>query len=180
MRRQTSSTSHKPAVNKRYEIGVISISTSRFAKYGSVKEPEEADDISGRIIIDLLKSAGHKFHSYALISDEPESITASVRALLGNTDVIITTGGTGLAPRDVTIEAVHQMLQKEIPGFGELFRRLSYDEIGSAAMLTRATSGIIGYTAVFCLPGSPNAVTLAMETLILPELPHILLHASEQ
>jgi molybdenum cofactor biosynthesis protein B len=170
---------NRPSTNKRYEVGVLSISTSRFQKYGSVKEPEEAEDISGRIIIDLLKSAGHKLHSYSLVSDEPELITASVRALLSNTDVIITTGGTGLAPRDVTIEAVHQMLQKEIPGFGELFRRISYDAIGSAAMLTRATSGIIGKTAVFCLPGSPNAVTLAMETLILPELPHILFHASE-
>ena len=76
MRRQRSQTHHKAAVNKRYEVGVISISTSRFAKYGSAKTPEEAEDISGRIIIDLLKSAGHKFHSYALISDEAESIIA--------------------------------------------------------------------------------------------------------
>jgi molybdenum cofactor biosynthesis protein B len=149
-------------------------------KYGSVEVPEEAEDISGRIIIDLLKSAGHNVHAYALISDEAGLITASVGALLGNTDVIITTGGTGLAQRDVTIEAVQQMLQKEIPGFGELFRKISYDEIGSSAMLTRATSGIIGNAAIFCLPGSPNAVTLAMEVLILPELQHILLHVSEQ
>jgi molybdenum cofactor biosynthesis protein B len=167
-------------VNKRYEVGVISISTSRFAKYGGAKTPEEAEDVSGRIIIDLLKSAGHKFHSYALISDEAESIIACVTALISYTDAIITTGGTGLAPRDVTIEAVQQMLQKEIPGFGELFRSISYEKIGSSAMLTRATSGIIGNTAVFCLPGSPNAVALAMEALILPELGHILLHASEQ
>jgi molybdenum cofactor biosynthesis protein B len=180
MRRQRSQTHGKGAVNKRYEVGVISISTSRFAKYGSVKAPEEAEDTSGRIIIDLLKSAGHRLQSYILISDEAASITASVRDLLNDTDVIITTGGTGLAARDVTIEAVQQMLEKEIPGFGELFRGISYDEIGSSAMLTRATSGIIGNTAIFCLPGSPNAVTLAMEALILPELPHILLHASEQ
>ncbi len=180
MRRQRSQTHHKAPVNKRYEVGVISISTSRFAKYGSVKAPEEAEDISGRVIIDLLKSAGHNLQSYALISDEAESIIARLRALLSNTDVIITTGGTGLAPRDVTIEAVQQMLQKEIPGFGELFRSISYEKIGSSAMLTRATSGIIGNTAIFCLPGSPNAVTLAMEALILPELGHILLHASEQ
>lgn len=180
MPRQRSQAHHKPAVNMPYDVGVISISTSRFAKYGRVKTPEEAEDISGRIIIDFLRSAGHKIHSYMLISDEAAIITASVRSLLSNTDVIITTGGTGLAPRDVTIEAVQQMLQKEIPGFGELFRSISYDEIGSSAMLTRATSGIIGNTAIFCLPGSPNAVTLAMEALIVPELPHILLHASEQ
>ena len=180
MPRQRLQVHHKPAVNTHYEVGVISISTSRFAKYGSVKAPEEAEDISGRIIIDFLISAGHKIHSYTLISDEAALITASVRSLLSSTDVIITTGGTGLAPRDVTIEAIQQMLQKEIPGFGELFRSISYDEIGSSAMLTRATSGIIGNTAIFCLPGSPNAVTLAMEALIVPELQHILLHASEQ
>ena len=180
MRRQRSQTYHKAAVNKRYEVGVISISTSRFAKYGSAKTPEEAEDVSGRIIIDLLESAGHKLQSYALISDEAESIIARVRVLISHADVIITTGGTGLAPRDVTIEAVQQMLQKEIPGFGELFRTISYQKIGSSAMLTRATSGIIGNTAIFCLPGSPNAVTLAMEALILPELGHILLHALEQ
>ena len=180
MGRQQSQTHHKPAANKRYEVGVISISTSRFAKHGSATVPEEAEDISGRIIIDDLKSAGHTCHSYTLISDEAELITTTVRTLLGKTDVIITTGGTGLAPRDVTIEAVQQMLQKEIPGFGELFRAISYDELGSSAMLTRATSGIIGKTVIFCLPGSPNAVTLAMEALILPELQHILLHVSEQ
>ena len=180
MPRQRSQPHHKPAVNKRFEVGIISISTSRFAKYRSVKAPEEAEDLSGRIIIDFLRSAGHKVHSYTLISDEAALITTSVRALVSSTDVIITTGGTGLAPRDVTIEAVQQMFQKEIPGFGELFRSISYDEIGSPAMLTRATSGIIGNTAIFCLPGSPNAVTLAMEALIVPELQHILLHASEQ
>jgi molybdenum cofactor biosynthesis protein B len=148
-------------------------------KHGGVKTPEEAEDISGRIIIDLLENAGHKLRIYVLISDEGRSITEAVKALVNDVDVVITTGGTGLAPRDVTIEAVQQMLQKDIPGFGELFRLLSYEEIGSSAMLTRASSGIIENTAIFCLPGSPNAVKLAMEALILPELQHILLHASE-
>jgi len=171
---------HKIGADRRYEAAVISISTSRFLKYGSVKTPEEAEDISGRIIIDLLENAGHKLHRYTLISDEGRSIAQAVKAHVNAVNVIITTGGTGLAPRDVTIEAIQKILQKEIPGFGELFRFISYEQIGSSAMLTRAASGIIENTAVFCLPGSPNAVRLAMETLILPELQHVLLHVSEE
>jgi molybdenum cofactor biosynthesis protein B len=149
-------------------------------KYGGVKTPEEAEDISGRIIIDLLKNAGHKLRMYALISDDGPAIAEAVKTLISHVDVVITTGGTGLAPRDVTIEAVQQVIQKDIPGFGELFRHISYEEIGSSAMLTRASGGIIENTVVFCLPGSPNAVKLAMKALILPELQHILLHASGQ
>jgi molybdenum cofactor biosynthesis protein B len=106
-------------------------------------------------------------------------ITRAVKEQVNDVDVVITTGGTGLAPRDVTIEAVQKLLIKEIPGFGELFRFVSYEKIGSSAMLTRASSGIIDNTVIFCLPGSPNAVKLAMEALILPELQHVLLHVSE-
>jgi molybdopterin adenylyltransferase len=179
MQRKQVENPHKVGANKRYEAAVISISTSRFMKYGSVKIPEEAEDISGRIIIDLLEKAGHKLHRYALISDEARSIAQAVKAQVNAVNVVITTGGTGLAPRDVTIEAVQEILQKEIPGFGELFRSISYEQIGSSAMLTRASSGIIENTAIFCLPGSPNAVKLAMEALILPELQHLLLHVSE-
>jgi molybdopterin adenylyltransferase len=179
MQRKEVGNPHKIGVNKRYEAAVISISTSRFMKYGSVKTPEEAEDVSGRIIIDLLENAGHKLHHYTLLSDEGRSITQAVKAQVNAVNVVITTGGTGLAPRDVTIEAVQKILQKEIPGFGELFRSISYEQIGSSAMLTRASSGIIENTAIFCLPGSPNAVTLAMEALILPELQHVLLHVSE-
>jgi molybdopterin adenylyltransferase len=179
MQRKRARNPHKVGANKSYEAAVISISTSRFVKYGSVKTPEEAEDISGRIIIDLLENAGHKLRLYALISDEGQSITEAIKTVVNDVDVVITTGGTGLAPRDVTIEAVQQMIQKDIPGFGELFRLISYDEVGSSAMLTRASSGIVEKTAIFCLPGSPNAVKLAMEALILPELQHILLHVSE-
>jgi len=180
MQRKRARNPHKVGANKSYEAAVISISTSRFMKYGSVKTPEEAEDISGRIIIDLLENAGHKLRLYTLISDEGRSITEAVKTVVNDVDVIITTGGTGLAPRDVTIEAVQRMIQKDIPGFGELFRLISYDEVGSSAMLTRASSGIMEKTAIFCLPGSPNAVKLAMEALILPELQHILLHVSER
>jgi len=180
MQRVRARNPHKVGVKKSYNAAVISISTSRFMKYGSVKTPEKAEDISGRIIVDLLENAGHKLCLYSLISDEGRSITEAVKALINDVDVVITTGGTGLAPRDVTIEAVKQMIQKDIPGFGELFRIISYEEVGSSAMLTRASGGIAEKTAIFCLPGSPNAVKLAMEALILPELQHILLHASEQ
>ena len=179
MQRKRAQNPHKASANKSYEAAVISISTSRFMKYGSVKTPEEAEDISGRIIVDLLENAGHKLLLYVLISDEGQSITEAIKTVVNDVDVVITTGGTGLAPRDVTIEAVRQMIRKDIPGFGELFRLISYDEVGSSAMLTRASSGIMEKTAIFCLPGSPNAVKLAMEALILPELQHILLHVSE-
>lgn len=170
---------HKTGESKHYEIIIISISTSRFMKYGSVKTPEEAEDISGRIIINLFENAGHKLNSYTLISDEGRVITRSVKEQVNAANVIITTGGTGLARRDVTIEAVQPLFQKELPGFGELFRLISYEQIGSSAMLTRASSGIIDNTVIFCLPGSPNAVKLAIEALILPELQHVLLHVSE-
>jgi molybdenum cofactor biosynthesis protein B len=180
MQRKRARNPHKIGVNKSCEAAVISISTSRFVKYGSVKTPEEAEDLSGRIIIDLLENAGHHLHLYTLVSDEGRSITEAINGLVSDVDVVITTGGTGLAPRDVTIEAIQQMFRKDIPGFGELFRSISYEQIGSSAMLTRASSGIIENTAIFCLPGSPNAVKLAMEALILPELQHILLHVSER
>jgi molybdenum cofactor biosynthesis protein B len=179
MQRKQVENPHKTGESKNYEIVIISISTSRFMKYGSVKTPEEAEDISGRIIIDLFENAGHKLNSYTLISDEGRVITRSVKEQVNAANVIITTGGTGLAPRDVTIEAVQPLFQKELPGFGELFRLISYEQIGSSAMLTRASSGIIDNTAIFCLPGSPNAVKLAIEALILPELQHVLLHVSE-
>jgi molybdenum cofactor biosynthesis protein B len=179
MQRKQVGNPHKIGANKNYEAAVISISTSRFMQYGSVKKPEEAEDISSRIIIELLENAGHNLHSYALISDEGQMITRAVKEQVNDVDVVITTGGTGLAPRDVTIEAVQKLLIKEIPGFGELFRFVSYEKIGSSAMLTRASSGIIDNTVIFCLPGSPNAVKLAMEALILPELQHVLLHVSE-
>jgi len=180
MQREQSRTPHATDVSRCYAGSVISISTSRFEKYGRVEAPEEAEDASGKIIIDLLTDAGHKLHSYQLVSDEIESIRTCVSDLINQVDVIITTGGTGLAPRDVTIEAIAQLVQKEIPGFGELFRLISYEQIGSSAMLTRAVGGIIENTVIFCLPGSPNAVKLAMSTLVLPELHHIRVHLSGQ
>ena len=180
MNTERAHTLHTIDAGRCYQCAVISISTSRFERYGSAKAPEEAEDVSGRIIIELLTKAGYNLRGYTLVSDEADAIIDAILADINDADVIITTGGTGLAPRDLTIETVQQMTQKEIPGFGELFRHLSYKEIGSSAMLSRASGGIIEKTAVFCLPGSPNAVRLAMEALILPQLPHIMLHACEK
>jgi molybdopterin adenylyltransferase len=133
------------------------------------------DDSSGRRASELLCDAGHRVAEREIVRDDRAAITTLVRAGVANPeiDAIVLTGGTGVAPRDVTVEAVSKLLDKELPGFGELFRTLSFAEIGTAAMLSRAVAGIIGQTAVFALPGSTKAVELGVERLIAPELGHI-------
>ena len=133
----------------------------------------EATDTSGRAIAELLEAAGHVVTDHALRRDEPREVRDLVAALLGTVDAIITTGGTGITSRDSTYEAIDGLLEKRLDGFGELFRVLSYQEIGSAAMLTRAAAGVARTTAVFMLPGSEHAVRLGMARLIVPELGHI-------
>ena len=132
-------------------------------------------ETSGRTIAELLEAAGHTVAGRAVVRDEPALVQDRVRAEVarGKARAIITTGGTGIAKRDSTYEAVVSMFQKRLDGFGELFRMLSFEEIGSAAMLSRATAGVIGDRVVFLLPGSEAAVRLAMTRLILPELGHI-------
>lgn len=132
-------------------------------------------DSSGRAVRDLSLDAGHSVLEQAIVRDEPEAITSIVRAWARRTDIhlIVTTGGTGISRRDSTYDAVGRLFDQTLPGFGELFRLLSFQEIGSAAMLSRATAGIIDATAVFVLPGSEAAVRLAMTRLILPEVGHI-------
>ncbi len=144
-------------------VGVITVSDTR----------GEGDDGSGRRIRELITAAGHEVVFYRIVRDEPESIVGLIRLPPSVADVIITNGGTGLAPRDTTFEAVSQLIQREIPGFGELFRMLSYEEVGAAAMLSRAVAGLVGDRAVFCLPGSTKAVELAMTKLIVPQLGHL-------
>jgi molybdenum cofactor biosynthesis protein B len=116
------------------------------------------------------------------VPDDRSLIERSVRRALRSrrVDAVITCGGTGIGPTDVTIETVQPLLEKELHGFGEIFRRLSYEEIGSAAILTRAIAGVSKGKAVFCIPGSPHAVSLAVEKLILPEAGHIIKHARER
>ncbi|HVZ24204.1 MAG TPA: molybdenum cofactor biosynthesis protein B [Vicinamibacterales bacterium] len=130
-------------------------------------------DASGRAIEELLVAAGHHVIARALMRDEPADVRAAVAAQIGSADAVITTGGTGITSRDTTYEALEGLLEKRLDGFGELFRALSYAEIGSAAMLSRATAGTSKRTAVFLLPGSESAVRLAMNKLILPEIGHI-------
>lgn len=134
-----------------------------------------ADDVSGDLAQHLLEKAGHSVVVREIVRDEPEAIRAAVGALPGRAvRVAVLTGGTGIAPRDRTYEAVTAIIERELPGFGELFRSLSYDEIGSAAMLSRATAGIAGRLFIVSLPGSPDAVRLGLERLVLPELGHVL------
>jgi molybdopterin adenylyltransferase len=133
----------------------------------------EGTDLSGRAIVELLEGAGHTVESKSIIRDEQDQVRTIVGAQIGRVDAVITTGGTGIASRDTTCEALEPLFQRRLEGFGELFRARSYEEIGSAAMLTRATAGIAHGTIVFVLPGSENAVRLAMTKLILPELGHI-------
>jgi molybdenum cofactor biosynthesis protein B len=132
-------------------------------------------DTSGRAIRDLLEDAGHVVTGMAIVRDEPAQVVAQVRQALANpaTHVIITTGGTGITSRDGTFEAVDGLLQKRLDGFGELFRSLSYQQIGPAAMMSRATAGTASGKAIFVLPGSESAVRLAMQMLIVPELGHV-------
>lgn len=132
-----------------------------------------ATDTSGNAIVEALTAAGHQVVGRQIVRDEPAMVRDFVDKHASEAQVIITTGGTGITSRDTTYEAIAGRLEKTLDGFGELFRMLSYDEIGSAAMLTRACAGTIGNTIVFALPGSPHAVTLAMHKLILPEIGHV-------
>jgi molybdopterin adenylyltransferase len=132
-------------------------------------------DTSGQLIQKLLKGQGHTITAYHLVKDEPAQIKARITEGTGNHHVqaIIINGGTGISRRDSTFEAVDAMLEKRLDGFGEVFRYLTYQEIGSPAIISRATAGIIKGRVLFSTPGSENAVRLAMEKLILPELGHL-------
>ncbi len=132
-------------------------------------------ETSGRAIADLLTAAGHTVTGRTVVKDEPEDVRRIVGEAVrsGGARAIITTGGTGLSRRDSTYEALTALFEKQLDGFGELFRMLSFEEIGAAAMLSRATAGIAGGCVIFLLPGSEAAVRLAMDRLILPELGHI-------
>jgi molybdopterin adenylyltransferase len=139
-----------------------------------------ASDASGQAIRTLLEDAGHLVSGHDIERDDPDRITARLRERLADpgTHVIISTGGTGISPRDGTFEAVTGLFEKRLDGFGELFRMLSYHEIGSAAMLSRACAGLVAGRIVVSLPGSEAAVRLALEKLIVPELGHLVREAS--
>ena len=137
------------------------------------KTPET--DTSGRLLQELLRGAGHEVVEYRVVRDEPTEVQGVVHAACANPAVqaVVLTGGTGITSRDRTFEAVEALLEARLPGFGELFRMLSYQEIGPAAMLSRAQAGVRGGRLIFSLPGSPAACRLGLERLILPELGHM-------
>jgi len=170
---------HKAEAPKHLSFAVIICSTSRyeeFSKTGKLNDP------SGDLIVEILQKNGHLAAMRRVVPDDKEQIQHTLmRALKSRKiDAIIFSGGTGISPRDVTIEAVQPLLDKEIPGFGEIFRVLSYEKIGSSAILTRALAGVTRGKAIFCLPGSPQSVSLALENLIIPEVGHIIKHAREE
>lgn len=143
----------------------------------TVSDTRTADtDESGQLLRELLTGAGHRVEEYAIVPDEVEAIRGAVVRFAERVDFIVVNGGTGMTPRDVTIEACRPLFSKELEGFGELFRMLSYQEIGSAAVMSRAAAGAMGRVMLFCLPGSKGAVRLATERLILPEIRHLVSH----
>jgi molybdenum cofactor biosynthesis protein B len=155
---------HAPAA-RAVRIAAITVSDTR----------TEKTDEGGRLLAELCRGAGFSVVSTAILRDEPADVAAQVQALCTGqqVDAVLLTGGTGLTRRDNTVEAVAKLFDKTIDGYGELFRSLSYAAIGPAAMLSRATAGTVGDVVVFTMPGSPAAVRLALEKLIVPELPHI-------
>jgi molybdenum cofactor biosynthesis protein B len=163
MLRPMSVHAHREHGVKHVGCGVITVSDTRTSD----------TDSSGRKIRELLEANGHRIELYRILRDEPALIAAAVSDAPPAAEVLILNGGTGVARRDTTYEAVTRLLDKEIGGFGELFRMLSYEQIGAAAMLSRATAGVAGKRAIFSLPGSTAAVELAMTKLILPELGHV-------
>jgi len=136
-------------------------------------------DVGGRTIAELLAAAGHRVAARLILPDEPEPMRRTLveHADRDDVDAILLTGGTGLSSRDQTFETVSGLLTKTLPGYGELFRMLSFAEIGAAAMLSRAVGGLLGRTVVLTMPGSPAGVRLAMEKVILPELGHLVREA---
>jgi molybdopterin adenylyltransferase len=156
---------HRRDATRSVKCAVITVSDTR----------TQETDKSGKLMIEFLENEGHEVRQYEIIPDEKTIIQENVKGMAASSDVeaILLNGGTGISYRDVTIEAIQPLFSKEIPGFGELFRMLSYQlDIGSASMLSRATSGVINNRIVFSTPGSRGAVKLAMEKLILPELGH--------
>jgi molybdenum cofactor biosynthesis protein B len=154
----------------RANFAVLTISDTR----------NEKTDESGKIAKELISNKGHQVLAYKIIRNDKSLIQTTVKEILQNPkiNVIVTIGGTGISKRDLTVESMSELLDKKIEGFGELFRSLSYREIGEAAIISRATAGTINGKLVFCLPGSKNAVGLALNKLILPGLGHIIKEAN--
>jgi molybdopterin adenylyltransferase len=174
-----SSKVHKAKAPKTLNFGVFICSTSRFNQIEAGEK--EVSDIGGDTLVELIEKAGQKVLFKKIIADDETMIQDAVMYVMGLSaiDVAIFSGGTGITPTDITIETVSPFFDKTLPGFGEFFRRTSFERVGSAAVLSRAVAGVVKGKAVFCIPGSPDAVKTALEMLILPEAPHIVKHARE-
>lgn len=170
---------HKAKAPKILNFGIYICSTSR---YKLLQQGEtEISDVGGNTLVELLRNAGQNVQFKRIIADDKVLISdAADQALnMPGLDVVIFSGGTGITPTDITIETVSPFFEKTLPGFGEFFRRISYDLVGSSAVLSRAVAGVAKGKALFCIPGSPDAVKISVEMLILPESPHIVKHARE-
>ena len=156
---------HRDSAPDTVRVAVLTISDTR--------TPET--DTGGDTIDELMRGAGHEVVERDIVEDDATRIRTVLLDLLARSDIdaVITTGGTGISTRDTTYEVVDRMLEKRLDGFGEIFRMLSYEEVGAAAVLSRAVAGAIGDKLVACLPGSRNAVRLAVEKLLVPEIAHI-------
>ncbi len=169
---------HKAEAPEKLRFGIFVCSTSR---YQGLKKGRRVKDASGDLIESLLRNAGHELAFRKTIPDDKRSIEEGIEHALdlAGLDAVVFCGGTGIATSDITIESVTPFLEKILPGFGEIFRRLSYDKIGSAVVLSRAVAGVARGKVFFCIPGSTDAVRLCLEKLILPESAHIVKHARE-
>ena len=157
---------HRESAPEHVRLAVLTISDTR--------TPE--NDTGGDAIEELMRGAGHEIVERRIVRDDAARIRTEIVNLLArpDADAVITTGGTGISARDTTYEVVDRMIEKKLDGFGEIFRALSYEEIGAAAILSRAVAGTVGTKLVACLPGSRNAVRLAVEKLLVPEIAHVI------
>jgi molybdenum cofactor biosynthesis protein B len=169
---------HKEHVPEKLVFAIYICSTSRYLQ---MERGEAISDLSGELIQNLIQASGHTVLYKKILLDDKTMIAQAFKNCLSvvDLDVIIFSGGTGVVSTDVTIEAVLPLLEKTLPGFGEFFRQKSFEEVSSAAVLSRAIAGVTAGKTFFCIPGSLNAVKTAVEKLILPEAPHIVRHARE-
>jgi len=161
---------HKQKAPQSVGCAVLTISDSR----------TEQDDESGRLIRQRLSENGHRVMFYSILKNDAEAIRKKIDELLRQEElqVIITSGGTGVSHRDITVDTIYPILEKKLDGFGELFRFLTYQEIGTGSIMSRAIAGVAGGKVILCLPGSPEAANLAMDKIILPEIGHLVMEAT--
>ncbi|MDR3223626.1 MAG: MogA/MoaB family molybdenum cofactor biosynthesis protein [Methanobrevibacter sp.] len=164
---------HRKETSRIINCGIIILSDT------ISKSQNKDDDKSGQYILEKLSDNKYDVVDYKIISDDKDTLKSTIDDMINkDIDVIFTSGGTGISSRDITIETVTLLFEKELVGFGEIFRLKTYEELGSPAILTRATSGIYKNTLIFCMPGSPNAVKLGL-SLVIDELPHLTKHLKE-